>query len=70
MVVYLPGCEEGRWAAAPGSETLSAFGSKYFASREAYSLTYTSCQESGKFNGLYRSLAAEMGTEVATVRAA
>ena len=27
-------------------------GSKYFGSREAYGLTYTSCQESGKSRGL------------------
>jgi hypothetical protein len=45
-------------------------GAKYFGSRGAYGLTYTSCQESGKFNRLYRSLAAEMGTDTATIRAA
>jgi hypothetical protein len=28
-------------------------GAKYFGSREGYGLTYTSCQESGKFNKLY-----------------
>jgi hypothetical protein len=32
-------------------------GSKYFGSREAYGLTYTSCQESGKSRGLFRRLA-------------
>ena len=45
-------------------------GGKYFGSREAYRLTYTSCQESGKFDGLYRRLAANMGMDVATVRLA
>ena len=30
-------------------------GGKYFGSRQAYGLTYTSCQESGKYNGLYRT---------------
>ena len=38
-------------------------GSKYFGSREAYGLTYTSCQESGKSRGLFRRLAAEMGAD-------
>jgi hypothetical protein len=32
-------------------------GGKYFGSREAYGLTYTSCQESGKSRGLFRRLA-------------
>ena len=45
-------------------------GGRYFGSRQAYGLTYTSCQESGKFNGLYRRLAAEMGTDAATIRRA
>jgi hypothetical protein len=45
-------------------------GGKYFGSREGYGLTYTSCQESGKDRGLFRRLAAEMGTDEATVRAA
>ena len=43
-------------------------GGKYFGSREAYGLTYTSCQESGKFNGLFRRLAAEMGMDESHVR--
>jgi hypothetical protein len=42
---------------------------KYFGSREGYGLTYTSCQESRKSCGLFRRLAAEMGTEEATIRA-
>jgi hypothetical protein len=45
-------------------------GGKYFGSREAYGLTYTSCQESGKNRGLFRRLAAEMGIDEATIRAA
>ena len=36
-------------------------GGRYFGSREAYELTYTSCQDSGIFDGLYRRLAAHMG---------
>jgi hypothetical protein len=45
-------------------------GGRYFGSREAYGLTYTSCQESGKFNGLYQRLAADMGTEPSSIRLA
>jgi hypothetical protein len=45
-------------------------GGRYFGSREAQGLTYTSCQESGKWNGLFRRLAADIGTDQATVRAA
>jgi hypothetical protein len=32
---------------------------RYFGSREAYELTYTSCQERGKYNGALASLRAE-----------
>ena len=35
---------------------------------EAYELTYTSCQESGKYDGLYRRLAANMGTDPSSIR--
>jgi hypothetical protein len=45
-------------------------GGTYFGSREGYGLTYTSCQESRKLHGLCRRLAAEMGMDEATVRAA
>ena len=45
-------------------------GGRYFGSREAYRLTYTSCQESGKYDGLYRRLAANMGTVAASIRLA
>ena len=45
-------------------------GSRYFGSREGYRLTYTSCQKSGCFRSLYRIMAAEMGTDEATVRMA
>ncbi len=45
-------------------------GGTYFGSRQAYGLTYTSCQESGKFEGLYRRLAAHMGTDAASIRSA
>ena len=43
-------------------------GGTYFGSRAAYGLTYTSCQESRKFDGLYRRLAAHMGIDAALVR--
>jgi hypothetical protein len=36
-------------------------GGKYFGSREAYGLTYTSCQESGKNRELFRRLAVMRG---------
>ena len=42
-------------------------GGRHFGSREGYGLTYTSCQESGKSRGLYRLLAAEMGTDEKTI---
>ena len=45
-------------------------GGTYFGSRQAYGLTYTSCQESGKFEGLYRRLGAHMGTDAASIRSA
>lgn len=45
-------------------------GARYFGSRIAYGLTYRSCQESGQFAGLFRKLAADMGTDEATVRRA
>jgi hypothetical protein len=45
-------------------------GGKYFGSREGYGLTYKSCQESGKFNKLFASIAAELGTEAGSIRAA
>jgi hypothetical protein len=45
-------------------------GGRYFGSRVAYGLTYASCQESGKFQGLFRHLAAEMGSDEAVVRRA
>ncbi len=41
-------------------------GQVYFGRREAYGLTYTSCQES--HDRLFRRLAAELGTSEATVR--
>jgi len=45
-------------------------GGKYFGRRLTYGLTYASCQESGKYDGLYRRLAAEMGTDAASIRTA
>jgi len=45
-------------------------GRKYFGSREGYGLTYKSCQESGQFRSLFRTLAADTGTDEASVRIA
>src|SRR3954451_24909012 len=45
-------------------------GGRYFGSRIGYGLTYASCQESGQFRVLHRHLAAELGTDEATVRRA
>ena len=45
-------------------------GSRYFDSREARGLTYTSCRESGKFRGLFRHLAAELEIDEAIIRTA
>lgn len=45
-------------------------GAHHFGSRRAHGLTYRSCQESGQFSGLFRALAAEMGTDETTVRRA
>jgi hypothetical protein len=35
-------------------------GAKYFASREAHGLTYTSCQESGKYRGALAAIRGEL----------
>ena len=43
-------------------------GGKYFKNRRAYGLTYQSCQESRKYDGLYRRVAAAVRMDVATVR--
>ncbi len=43
-------------------------GGRYFGSRQAYDLTYTSCQESGKHEALFASLARELGTDIGTIR--
>ena len=45
-------------------------GARYFGSRRAYDLTYTSCRESGQFRRLYNSIAAEVGSTPEAVRAA
>ena len=36
-------------------------GERYFGSREAYALTYESCQEGGKYNRLFASIRAQFG---------
>jgi hypothetical protein len=45
-------------------------GGRYFGCRHCYDLTYTSCQESRKYDSLWRRLGASMGLDVATVRRA
>ena len=66
-------CPLGRKDGDPSRRVANLYlppGGRYFGNREAYGLTYTSCQESGKFSGLYRRLAADMGTDEATIRRA
>jgi hypothetical protein len=41
---------------------------RYFGCRHCHGLTYTSCQESRKFDGLARLLAHDMGTDFATAK--
>jgi hypothetical protein len=43
---------------------------RYFGCRHCYKLTYTSCQESHKFDGIVRSLARDTGMDFATARRA
>jgi hypothetical protein len=40
----------------------------YFGCRHCYQLTYTGCQESRKYDGLWRQMAGSLGWDVATVR--
>jgi hypothetical protein len=69
------------WFACPNSQedenTLYRFGklhlppgATYFRSRQAYSLTYRSSQESEKFRALFAQVARNLGTDVATIRKA
>jgi hypothetical protein len=41
---------------------------RYFGCRHCYRLTYTSCQESHKYDDLYRSMAASMGWDFGTAK--
>jgi hypothetical protein len=41
---------------------------RFFGCRTCHGLTYVSCQESGKYESLYRSMAARLGWDVADVR--
>jgi hypothetical protein len=43
---------------------------RYFGCRHCYDLTYTSCQESRKNDGLLRRIALDMGQDFATVKRA
>ena len=43
-------------------------GGRYFGCRHCYDLTYESCQESHKFDGMYRMLAAQAGIPPANVK--
>ena len=44
-------------------------GAKYFGCRTCYNLTYESCNESHKWDGLYRLLAGDTGYSIQTVKA-
>jgi len=43
-------------------------GAREFACRTCHRLTYESCRESRRFDGMFRMLAAQMGTDPATVK--
>lgn len=44
-------------------------GSRYFGCRHCHDLTYVSCQESHRYNGLFRRLAGETGIDLDLVKA-
>jgi hypothetical protein len=41
---------------------------RYFGCRQCHALTYTSCQESRKYDRLFRLVASNMGADFATVK--
>jgi hypothetical protein len=43
-------------------------GGRYYGCRHCYDLTYTSCQESHKYDGMWRALAAQCSAEAADMR--
>jgi hypothetical protein len=43
-------------------------GGRYFGCRRCYDLTYTSCQESRRYDGLYRHIAQNLGWDPADVK--
>jgi hypothetical protein len=43
-------------------------GARYYGCRHCYDLTYTSCQESHKYDGMWRMLAAQVGIDPADVK--
>jgi hypothetical protein len=43
-------------------------GGRYFGCRHCHDLTYTSCQESHKYDGLYRLMARNTGYDLTTVK--
>jgi hypothetical protein len=45
-------------------------GGRYFGCRQCHGLTYTSCQESHKYDGLYRLMARNMGSDLDSVKRA
>ena len=66
-------CPLGRPDDGPGHRVAKLHlppGSRYFGSRIGHGLTYTSCQRSGEFRGLFRHLAAELGLDERSVRTA
>ncbi|MCE5199571.1 hypothetical protein LLG39_11415 [bacterium] len=43
-------------------------GGKYFGCRQCYNLTYTSCNDSHRFDGLFRLMGAKMGMSAKDVK--
>ena len=43
-------------------------GGRYFGCRQCYRLSYTSCQESHKYDGVFRALARDTGMDFLTVK--
>ena len=43
-------------------------GGRYYGCRHCHELTYTSCQESRKYDGLWRRIAGEIGQDLDAVK--
>jgi hypothetical protein len=57
-------------ARSPTSFSKRLPGGRYFGCRQCHGLTYTSCQESHKYDGLYRLVARNMGSDLDSVKRA